>query len=210
MQTVAHRALRGEVRRQGRQAAGPLRRPAHGDRLSRVVQAVRLSAAGAAADRDLQRGRGAGRSSVVQRGWSACRTWTRWRPAPARMVAMASPNDAGEPRQFNWARVLRHELVARHHAAADEVQHSALVHRRAGGVVRGLSAAADVERDAGGPRAARKALQSADAQWRLRPPAAARRVPNGLLPGGVVRGVHAHARRRRTPAADVGRLYRRT
>lgn len=60
--------------------------------------------------------------------------------------------------------------LARHHAAADEVQHSALVHGRAGRLVRGLSAAADLERDAPGPRAAGKALQPANAQWRLRPP----------------------------------------
>ncbi len=114
------------------------------------------------------------------------------------MVAMASPNDSGEPARFNWARVLKHELVARHHAAADEVQHSALVHRRAGRLVRGLSAAADLERDAAGPRAAGKAVQPANAQRRLRPARQRRRVPTGLLPGGVVRRVHAHPRRTRT------------
>ena len=145
---VEHRALRAEVRRPGRQVAGPLRRPAHGDGLSRVVQVVRLPAARA--------GRW-WRFSTRPRGWTGINGSARMIGLPyldtvaactggMRGHGLAQRAAVGAAIQLGPGAAAR--AGPRHHAAADEVQHSALVHRGAGRLVRGLSAAADLERAA--------------------------------------------------------------
>ena len=57
-----------------------------------------------------------------------------------KVVALASPRATRVP--FNWARVLKHEVVHVITLAADRIQYSPLVHRGAGRRERGLSPAA--------------------------------------------------------------------
>ena len=61
------------------------------------------------------------------------------------IVAMASPNDAGHLAAVQLGPRAQARVRPRDHAATNEVQHSALVHRGAGRLVRGLSAAANLE-----------------------------------------------------------------
>ena len=122
-----------------------------------------------------------------------------------KVVALASPRATNKP--FNWARVLKHEVVHVITLAADRVQHPPLVHRGPGRRERGVPPARrSGTRCSWSACRPREAAEPRHDQPRLHPPQGARRPPDGLLPGAALRPVHAQAVRRRRPDQDARRL----
>ena len=175
-----------------RQAAGSLCRSARGAGASGTVQAVRLYAAGQDADRDLQPHRAdwTGISGSV-RGWWACRTSARSPPARGASWRWRRPTNLKATAAGQLGSSVDARVGPRRHASADAIQLPALVHRRAGGLERGRAAAGQVERAVAGSGGEGEAVQSRHVQLRFRSAEVGRRLATGVLPGRIVRGVHA-------------------
>ena len=119
-----------------------------------------------------------------------------------KVVALASPRATNKP--FNWARVLKHEVV-----------HVITLQQTEFNIPHWYTEALAVESE-GFPRPqewnklllervpdAVQAPEPRHDQPRLHPPQGARRPPDGLLPGAALRPLHAQAVRRRRPDQDA-------
>ena len=119
-----------------------------------------------------------------------------------KVVALASPRTTRRP--FNWARVLKHEVV-----------HVITLQQTEFNIPHWYTEALAVESEGfPGPRSGTRcswnacptraqALEPRHDQPRLHPSQRARRPPDGLLPGPALRPVHAQAVRRRRPDQDA-------
>ena len=108
-----------------------------------------------------------------------------------RIVAMVSPNEPQLGHHLNWARVLTHETV---HVINLQQTHFDCPHWFTEGLAvwsENSPAAAGVVRVARAAHGQRQAVQPRNPQLRLHPAAIERRLGDGLLPGGIVRRVHA-------------------